>query len=106
MAKITFIEHDGIRHQVDAKKGFSLMEIALNNNVPGIDADCGGQCSCATCHVIVDPEWHGRLKPASEMETSMLETNPEKSDTSRLGCQIPVDESLDGLVVTLPEFQG
>lgn len=106
MAKITFIEHSGDVHKVDAETGFSLMETALNNNVPGIDADCGGQCSCATCHVIVDAEWFNRLGSISDMESSMLDMNPEKTDTSRLACQIPVTEELDELVVTLPEFQG
>ncbi len=107
MAKITFIEHNGTHHEVEAKAGFSLMETAVNNGVPGIDADCGGQCSCATCHVIVNTEWYNRLKsPQSEMEASMLEMNPEVTETSRLSCQIEVDASLDGLVVQLPEFQG
>ena len=106
MAKITFIEHNGDVHKVDAKTGFSLMETALNNNVPGIDADCGGQCSCATCHVIVDAAWFKRLGEIGDMESSMLDMNPEKANTSRLACQIPVTEELDELVVTLPEFQG
>lgn len=106
MAKITYIEFDGTRHDIDADEGTSVMQTAIDNGVPGIDADCGGQCSCATCHVIVDPSWFGKLPAIEDMENSMLDLNPERTETSRLSCQIPVTEQLDGLVVTLPEFQG
>lgn len=106
MTTITFIEHDGTEHKVDAELGISVMENAIQNSVPGIDADCGGQCSCATCHVYVDDAWMGKVGGRSDMEESMLDLNPESNDHSRLSCQIPVTEELDGLVVRLPEFQA
>lgn len=106
MVKVTFVEHEGTEHKVDGELGISLMEVATGNNVPGIDADCGGQCSCATCHVIVDDSWIAKLPKMEDMEDSMLDMNPERHANSRLSCQIPVVESLDGLKVTLPEFQG
>jgi 2Fe-2S ferredoxin len=105
MTKITFVEHDGSEHVVDAAPGSSLMQAALDNRVPGIDADCGGQCSCATCHVIVDNDWFAKVGPASEGEASMLELTPERTPTSRLSCQIEIGDTLDGLRVQLPEFQ-
>ncbi len=106
MTTITFIEHDGTEHKVNADLGVSVMEAAIQNSVPGIDADCGGQCSCATCHVYVDDAWMGKVGSRSDMEESMLDLNPESNDHSRLSCQIPVTEELDGLVVRLPEFQA
>jgi 2Fe-2S ferredoxin len=106
MAKITFIEHDGTKHEVVATEGISVMENAIQNGVPGIDADCGGQCSCATCHVYVAKDWFGKLPPIGDMEESMLDLNPERHDTSRLSCQLPFTLELDGLTVDLPEFQG
>jgi len=106
MIKITYIEHDGTEHPVEAKPGCSIMQVAVDNDVPGIDADCGGQCSCATCHVIVHVDWFDKLPPLSEMEESMLDINPERTQTSRLSCQIQVESKLDGLVVSLPEFQS
>lgn len=106
MTTITFIEFDGNEHKVDAELGISLMENAIQNGVPGIDADCGGQCSCATCHVYVDDAWMPKVGERSDMEESMLDLNPESNDHSRLSCQIPVTEELDGLVVRLPEFQA
>ena len=81
------------------------MNAALDNLVPGIDADCGGECSCATCHVIVDPAWIGVVGKPSEQEESMLDLNPDREPNSRLSCQIPVSDAIDGLVVQLPEFQ-
>ncbi len=105
MPKITFIEFDGTEHQVEAPAGGSVMRAAIDNLVPGIDADCGGECSCATCHVIVDPAWADKVGEPSDMEESMLSLAPETSDTSRLSCQIEISDSLDGLVVRLPEFQ-
>ena len=104
MAKITFIEHDGTPHDVEASGG-SVMNAALDNLVPGIDADCGGECSCATCHVMIDPAWMEKVGQPGDTEESMLDLNPERQDNSRLSCQIPVTEELDGLVVNLPEFQ-
>lgn len=106
MAKITYIEHDGTSHSVDAPEGLSVMEAAIRNMVPGIDADCGGACACATCHVYVDGEWAGKTGERSSMEESMLDFATDVRDTSRLSCQIKVSAELDGLTVHLPEHQG
>ena len=105
MAKIRFIEFNGTEHTVDAHQGQSVMQAAIDNGVPGIDADCGGECSCATCHVIVADDWFEKVGGPGENEESMLDLNPERDPHSRLSCQIPVTEDLDGLVVNLPEFQ-
>ena len=105
MPKITFIEHDGTEHTVDAELGKSVMQAAMDNLVPGIDADCGGECSCATCHVMVNVEWLAKTGEADEAEDSMLDLNPERAENSRLSCQMMVSDDLDGLVVALPEFQ-
>ena len=105
MAKITYIEHDGTQHAVDADNGTTVMNAALDNLVPGIDADCGGECSCATCHVMVDEAWMAKVGSPNETEESMLDLNPERQPNSRLSCQINVTDELDGLVVNLPEFQ-
>ena len=105
MGQITFIEHDGTEHVVDIEDGQSLMQTATDNMVPGIDADCGGECACGTCHVIVDPDWISKTGSASDEEQQMLGMTPEKTATSRLACQITASESLDGLVLRLPEFQ-
>lgn len=105
MPKITYIEHDGTSHEIDAEVGTTVMNAALDNLVPGIDADCGGECSCATCHVMVDPAWVATVGGPSETEESMLDLNPERQENSRLSCQIDVTDDLDGLVVNLPEFQ-
>lgn len=105
MPTITFIEHDGEQHQVEIEEGKSLMEIAVDNGVPGIDADCGGACACGTCHVIVDPDWLAKTGGLNAEEESMLDMTPDRSDTSRLSCQITASDALDGLVVRLPEFQ-
>ena len=105
MAKITYIEHDGTEHVVDVKPGMSVMEGAIKNNIPGIDADCGGACACATCHVYVDEAWIDRTGSPSAMEESMLDFAEGVQDNSRLSCQIKVTDSLDGLVVRLPVSQ-
>ncbi|MEI7443867.1 MAG: 2Fe-2S iron-sulfur cluster-binding protein [Burkholderiales bacterium] len=105
MPKVVFIAHDGARHEVDAVDGESLMRAAVDNGVPGIDADCGGMCACATCHVFVDPAWSGRLAPPNTQENEMLNFTAERRETSRLACQIPVTAALDGLTVTMPEGQ-
>lgn len=105
MAKITYIEHDGKEHVVDVKNGLSVMEGAVRNNIPGIDADCGGACACATCHVYVDEAWAAKTGTASAMEESMLDFAEEVKPTSRLSCQIRVSDELDGLVVRMPENQ-
>lgn len=105
MPRITFISHDGAEHTVDGEAGLSVMRAAIDNLVPGIDADCGGECSCATCHVYVDPGWMAKVGQPGDREESMLDLNPEREPNSRLSCQIPVTDALDGLVVKVPEFQ-
>ena len=105
MAKITFIEFDGGEHHLDVKPGLSVMEGAVKNDVPGIDADCGGACACATCHVYVDPAWLARTGERSAMEESMLDFADNVEPNSRLSCQIKVTEALDGLIVRMPESQ-
>jgi 2Fe-2S ferredoxin len=105
MAKITYIEHDGTEHVVDVKPGLSVMEGAVKNNIPGIDADCGGACACATCHVYVDEAWREKTGAQSAMEESMLDFAEGVEANSRLSCQIKVSEELDGLVVRMPESQ-
>jgi 2Fe-2S ferredoxin len=105
MATITYIEHDGTAHAVDVKDGLSVMEGAVKNNIPGIDADCGGACACATCHVYVDQAWHGHLNGQSDMEVSMLDFAENVLPESRLSCQLKVSGALDGLVVRMPESQ-
>ncbi|MCX7228595.1 MAG: 2Fe-2S iron-sulfur cluster-binding protein [Burkholderiales bacterium] len=105
MPRVTFIAHDGTRHPVDVAAGESLMRAAVDNGVPGIDADCGGMCACATCHVFVAPEWAARLAAPSQQEEEMLNFTAERRETSRLACQIPVVDALDGLTVSMPEGQ-
>lgn len=105
MPKITFIEHDGTQHVVDAEVGQSVMQAAMDNLVPGIDADCGGECSCATCHVMVNAEWTDTVGGPNKAEDSMLDLNPERVVNSRLSCQMTVADEHDGLTVELPEFQ-
>ncbi|MEW6597770.1 MAG: 2Fe-2S iron-sulfur cluster-binding protein [Pseudomonadota bacterium] len=105
MAKITYIEHNGKVHEIEVKAGQSVMEGAVKNNVPGIDADCGGACACATCHVYVDPEWLDKIGKPTAMEESMLDFAEAVFENSRLSCQIKVTDELDGLVVRLPESQ-
>lgn len=105
MPKVTFIEHNGTHHVVDAVAGQSLMRAAVDNNVPGIDADCGGECACATCHVYVQADWLARTGEQNDMERSMLGFAAVTQDNSRLSCQIKMSPALDGLVVSLPEGQ-
>jgi ferredoxin, 2Fe-2S len=105
MPNVTFIEHDGTRHTVQAEPGLSLMRAAIDHGVPGIDADCGGECSCATCHVIVPKDWIEVVGQPHELEEPMLNLNPDRRENSRLACQIPITEELEGLEVQLPEFQ-
>lgn len=105
MPQVKFIEFNGTEHVVEANNGDSIMLAATSNLVPGIDADCGGECSCATCHVLIGGEWKAKLAPITESEESMLDLNPDRSDESRLSCQIPMTDELDGIVVNLPEFQ-
>ena len=105
MAKITYIEFNGTEHVVDVKNGLSVMEGAVKNNIPGIDADCGGACACATCHVYVDQAWIDKTGSQSAMEESMLDFAENVEDNSRLSCQIKVSDELDGLVVRMPQSQ-
>jgi 2Fe-2S ferredoxin len=105
MPKITYIEHNGSEHVLDVKSGLSVMEGAVKNNIPGIDADCGGACACATCHVYVDAAWADKTGAKSAMEESMLDFAENVEPTSRLSCQIKVTDQLDGLVVRMPESQ-
>jgi 2Fe-2S ferredoxin len=105
MPKVIFIEHDGTRHEVAAHSGLSLMRAAVDNGISGIDADCGGECACATCHVFVDPAWLERTGAQGDMERSLLGFAAESADNSRLSCQITMTDALDGITVTLPVGQ-
>jgi 2Fe-2S ferredoxin len=105
MAKVTYIEFNGTEHTIEVRNGFTVMEGAVKNNVPGIDADCGGACACATCHVFVDPAWAEKTGKASAMEESMLDFAENVQENSRLSCQIKVTDELEGLIVRMPESQ-
>jgi len=105
MPKITYIEHNGAEHPIEVPVGLSVMQGAVNNNVPGIDADCGGECACATCHVYIEPEWLDKTGTPNAQEASMLSFAAVTQDNSRLSCQIKVTEALDGLVLRMPEGQ-
>jgi 2Fe-2S ferredoxin len=106
MPKITFVDHGGTARAVDAVLGATVMETAVKNDVPGIDAECGGACACSTCHVYIDPEWRERVGEPTTMEEDMLDFAFDVRPNSRLSCQIKVVEALDGLVVTTPERQA
>ena len=105
MAKITYIEHNGKNHTIDVTNGLSVMEGAVQNNIPGIDADCGGSMACATCHVYVKEEWFNKLPKNEDGEEDMLDMAFEPKKNSRLSCQILVSDELNGLIVNLPEKQ-
>ena len=106
MVKLKFIEANGAEHTISAKLGQTVMETAVKNNVPGITADCGGSCACATCRVYVDdPVWQERLGAPSEMEQSMIEYSEDATPGIRLSCQLRVTEDLEGLVLRTPESQ-
>ena len=105
MAKITYIEHNGTKHTVDVQNGLTVMEGAVQNNIPGIDADCGGSMACATCHVYVKDEWFDKINKKSEGEDDMIDQAYEPKKSSRLSCQIQVSSDIDGLEVHLPEKQ-
>jgi len=105
MARITYIEHGGVEHVIDAPAGLSVMEGAVRNAVPGIDADCGGAAACATCHVYVDEAWLSKTGARTTMEAAMLEFAEGVAANSRLACQIRIAPALDGLVVRLPASQ-
>ncbi|MBC8128918.1 MAG: (2Fe-2S)-binding protein [Rhizobiaceae bacterium] len=106
MAKITFVTMDGARYDVDAANGSSVMENAVRNSVPGIEADCGGACACATCHVYVDAAWTEIVGEPEAMEEDMLDFAVDMRPNSRLSCQIRVSDALDGLVLSVPERQS
>ena len=106
MAKITYIEHSGKSHTIDVSNGLSVMEGAVQNNIPGIDADCGGGMACATCHVYVKEEWFDKLPKKEDGEEDMIDMAHEPNKFSRLSCQLTVSEEIDGLVVQLPEKQA
>ena len=106
MPKITYIESNGKSHTIEVAKGLSVMEGAIQNNIPGIDADCGGGMACATCHVYVKEEWFDKIPKKEEGEEDMIDMAHEPNEFSRLSCQISVSEELDGLVVNLPEKQA
>jgi ferredoxin, 2Fe-2S len=106
MAKITYIEHDGAQHTVEAELGATVMETALRNDIASIVAECGGSCTCATCLVHVDEKWFAVVGPPSQEEEEQLDAAFEVKPTSRLSCQIKVTEALDGLVVHTPSYQG
>ena len=106
MPKVTYIEHNGKIHIQEVPNGLSVMEGAIQNNIPGIDADCGGSCACATCHVYVDEKWFDKLANKENAEEDMLDMAYEPNKFSRLTCQITVTDDLDGLVVKMPSKQG
>ena len=105
MTKITYIEHGGKSHTIEVANGLSVMEGAVQNNIPGIDADCGGSMACATCHVYVKEEWFDKLPKKEDGEEDMLDMAFEPNKFSRLSCQISVSNEIDGLVVDLPKKQ-
>ena len=106
MAKIKYIEHNGKSHTIDVANGLSVMEGAVQNNIPGIDADCGGSMACATCHVYVKEEWFDKLPKKEEGEEDMIDMAYEPNKYSRLSCQLTVSDKLEGLTVKLPEKQA
>lgn len=106
MPNITFVEFNGTQHTVKAVAGQSLMKAAVTNSVPGIDAECGGACACATCHVYIDDSWVDRVGPPVGNEKEMLEFANQVESSSRLSCQIVVLDQLDGLIVSMPQAQS
>ena len=106
MPKITYVDHAGTARTIDGQVGSTVMETAIRNNVPGIDAECGGACACATCHVYVDEEWTEAVGPSEPMEQDMLDFASDVRPNSRLSCQIRIRPELDGLTVTTPARQG
>ena len=106
MPKITFIEYDDTVHTIDAEVGATVMETAIRGGVTSIVAECGGSCTCSTCHVYVDEEWRSKIPPATAEEENQLDFAFDVRPNSRLSCQIKVTEELDGLVVRTPAYQG
>lgn len=105
MPKITYIDHTGAEYHVEVETGQTVMQGAVGNNVPGIDADCGGQCACATCHVYIPEAWLAQVGSPGDQEAGMLEAATDTRSNSRLSCQIVVTDELEGLIVKLPEKQ-
>jgi 2Fe-2S ferredoxin len=105
MPKITLIEFNGTNHTIDADVGKSLMLNAIDNGVPGIDADCGGACACGTCHVFLNEDWLEAAGVANSLEDAMLCMRPDREEVSRLSCQLEITESMDGMTVRMPEYQ-
>jgi len=105
MTKITYIENNGKEHTVDVQNGLTVMEGAVQNDIPGIDADCGGSMACATCHVYVKDNWYYKLDEKSEGEDDMIDQAYDPKKNSRLSCQITVSDKIEGLIVHLPEKQ-
>ena len=105
MAKVTYIESNGKDHTIEIANGLSVMEGAIQNDVPGIDADCGGGMACATCHVYVEEKWLDKLPKAEEAEVDMIDMAFEPKKNSRLSCQLIVSDEINGLIVTTPEKQ-
>lgn len=105
MPRITYLEKNGSKHEIELPEGMSVMQGAVRNNVPGIDGDCGGECACGTCHVYVGTEWFERLSAVGEAEASMLSFADLVQPNSRLACQIKMSRELDGLIVILPDGQ-
>ena len=105
MAKIKYIEHNGKQHEIDVANGLSVMEGAVQNDIPGIDADCGGGMACATCHVYVKEDWFNKLPKKEDGEEDMLDMAFEPKTNSRLSCQLIVSDELDGLIVNIPSKQ-
>ena len=105
MPKVVFIEPGGVRREIDAPVGITLMEAARQHGIEGVVAQCGGACACATCHVYIDPAWAPKLEPREDMEEGMLENAWEPRDNSRLSCQIHVTADMDGMQVVVPQRQ-
>jgi 2Fe-2S ferredoxin len=103
MPRVTYITPDGTHHEVDVESGYSVMEGAINNDIEGIVAECGGACACATCHSYVDDAWLDKMPPMDDMEDSMLDAAFERKANSRLTCQIEISDALDGLVIHVAE---
>ena len=106
MTKVTYKDNDGNTKTIEVENGLSVMEGAIQNNVPGIDADCGGSMACATCHVYVEEKWYNKLPKAEDGEVDMIDMAYEPKKNSRLSCQLIVSEELDGLIVTTPAKQA
>ena len=105
MPTITLIEFNGQQHTIDAEPGKTLMQNAMDNMVPGIDADCGGACACGTCHCFIEDQWGNATGDTNALEESMLGMRPDRLESSRLSCQIDVSADMDGMVVRIPEYQ-